>query len=119
LAARQLVSLAPHRIRRKFEARSPSHSDTLLTAEREGVVAYGGYDYKLDGSEDYIYPKTLPQPQGTVRLMRKYNSIRDDHAIFPEPQLVSMLYLGYTENSGSDWLGYVYQNTNGNVPVIQ
>jgi len=24
---------------------------------------------------------------------------------------------GYTQNSGSDWIGYVY--TNGNVPVIQ
>jgi len=26
---------------------------------------------------------------------------------------------GYTQNSGSDWIGYVYPNTTGNVPAIQ
>jgi hypothetical protein len=75
--------------------------------------------YKLDGIEGYLYPKTLPQPAGTVRLMRKYNPARDDHAIFPESQLSAMAAQGYTQNSGSDWIGYVYPNTNGNVPVIQ
>jgi hypothetical protein len=41
-----------------------------------------------------------------------------DHAIFPESQLSTMDTQGYTQNSGSDWIGYVYPNTNGNVPVI-
>ena len=26
---------------------------------------------------------------------------------------------GYTQNSGTDWLGDVYPNATGNVPVIQ
>lgn len=72
----------------------------------------------LDGIEGYIYPKTVTQPIGTVRLMRKYNPARDDHAIFPETALSAMTAQGYTENSGSDWLGYVYPNTTANVPVI-
>jgi len=46
-------------------------------------------------------------------------SYRADHAIFPESQLSAMAAQGYTQNSGSDWIGYVYPNTNGNVPAIQ
>jgi len=53
-----------------------------------------------------------------VRLMRKYNSARDDHAIFPETALSFMTSIGYTQNSSSDWLGYVYPNSNGSTPVI-
>ncbi len=72
----------------------------------------------LDGIEGYIYPKTVTQLTGTVWLMRKYNPARDDHAIFPETALSAMTAQGYTQNSGSDWLGYVYRNSTGNVPVI-
>ena len=69
-------------------------------------------------------PKILSISHRTVevyraRLMRKYNAARDDHAIFPEPLLSQYLNEGDTLNSGSDWLGYVYENTNGNVPTIQ
>jgi hypothetical protein len=49
--------------------------------------------------------------------MRKYNPARDDNAIFPETSLNSMIADGYTDNSGSDWIGYVYVNTGG-VPSI-
>ena len=66
-----------------------------------------------------MYPKSQPQPAGTVRLMRKYHPARDDHAIFPETEVTNMANQGYTDNSGSDWLGYVYPNTNGAVPTIQ
>lgn len=59
------------------------------------------------------------QAEGTLRLLRKYNAARDDHAIFPEPLLSQYQNEGYTLNSGSDWLGYVYENTNGYVPAIQ
>ncbi len=61
----------------------------------------------------------MPQPPGTVRLMRKYNPARDDHAIFPETVLGDMLQEGYTMDSGSDWLGDVYPNINGERPKIQ
>lgn len=97
----------------------PYHIDTVYTADAAGVVAYQDSGYKLDGIEGYIYPKNVsPQPAGTVRLMRKYNPARDDHAIFPETLLGAMQAQGYTQDSGSDWLGYVYPNTGG-VPVIQ
>ena len=89
-----------------------------ITADSTGVSAFQNAGYKLDGIEGYLYPKTMTQPAGSVRLMRKYNPARDDHAIFPESQLSAMAAQGYTQNSGSDWIGYVYPNTNGNVPAI-
>jgi hypothetical protein len=66
--------------------------------------------YRPDGIEGYIYPTTLRQPSGTVKLMRRYNPARDDHAIFPETELAAMIAQGYTDFSGSGWLGYVYPN---------
>lgn len=98
---------------------NPQHVDTAYTADPSGVASFQSWGYKLDGIEGYLYPKTLPQPAGTVRLMRKYNPVRDDHAIFPETALSAMTSQGYTESSGSDWLGYVYPNVTGIVPAIQ
>jgi len=97
----------------------PGHMDTTYTADTAGVDAYKAMGYQLDGIEGYIYPKNMTQPTGTERLMRKYHPGRDDHAIFPEGKLATMTSLGFTQNSGSDWLGYVYPNTNGSVPAIQ
>ncbi|HHX83506.1 MAG TPA: S8 family serine peptidase [Pseudomonadaceae bacterium] len=96
----------------------PAHADTTYTTDSAGVSAFELAGYKLDGIEGYIYPKTLPQPPGTVKLMRKYNPDRDDHAIFPESQLLYFTGEGYVQDSGSDWLGYVYPNSTGNVPTI-
>lgn len=96
----------------------PNHMDTTYTADSAGVSAYESLGYQLDGIEGYIYPKTMSQPTGTVKLMRKYNPARDDHAIFPETQLTYFTALGYTQNSGSDWLGYVYPNSTGGIPAI-
>lgn len=96
----------------------PKHIDVVYTADPAGVSAYQSTGYKLDGIEGYVYSKNSRQPAGTVRLMRKYNPARDDHAIFPETLLGAMQAQGYTQDSGSDWLGYVYPNT-GSVPVIQ
>jgi len=98
---------------------NPYHVDFTYTADPAGVAAFQSVGYMLDGIEGYIYPQTFTQPLGTVRLMRKYNPSRDDHAIFPESELSNMIAQGYTVNSGSDWLGYVYPNTNGSVPAIQ
>ena len=50
--------------------------------------------------------------------MRKYNPERDDHAILPETELSNMMAQGYTLNSGSEWIGYVYPNY-GAQPTIQ
>ena len=75
--------------------------------------------YRLDGLEGYVYPKSRPRPTGAVKLLRKYNPVRDDHAIFPEGSLTQYSNEGYTQNSGTDWLGYVYLNSGTGVPVIQ
>jgi serine protease len=99
-------------------ASTPAHIDTVYTTDAAGINAFVGVGYLLDGLEGYIYPKSQPQPVGTVRLIRKYNSARDDHAIFPETLLTQYTNAGYTLNSGSDWLGYVYPNS-GTVPTIQ
>ena len=96
---------------------NPRHTDTTYTTDSTGITTFEGVGYRLDGIEGYIYPKTISQPSGTVRMMRKYNPTRDDHAIFPEPLLSTMTAEGYTQNSGSDWIGYVYVNTGG-VPSI-
>ncbi len=96
----------------------PEHTDSTYTTDAAGVAAFQSVGYLLDGIEGYIYPKTLAQPSGTVRLLRKYNATRDDHAIFPENLLTQYTNEGYTLNSGSDWLGYVYPNY-GSVPTVQ
>ena len=59
------------------------------------------------------------QPTRSVRLMRKYAISRDDHAIFPEGDYVTYATQGFTENSGTDWLGYVYPNSGGTTPSVQ
>ena len=96
-----------------------NHMDTTYTTDQAGINAVVGVGYKLDGIEGFIYPKTVAQPVGAVRLMRKYAVSRDDHAIFPENEYVTYATQGYTENSGSDWLGYVYSNSNGTTPSVQ
>ncbi|MES9925419.1 MAG: S8 family serine peptidase [Candidatus Thiodiazotropha endolucinida] len=83
--------------------------DHTYTTEQAGIDAYELVNYQLDGIEGYIYPcDEDPQPSGTVKLYRKYNPTRDDHAIFPETRLSVMTSLGYTQNSGNECLGYVY-----------
>ena len=93
--------------------------DTTYTTDQAGINAFVGVGHKLDGIEGFIYPNTAAQPAGAVRLMRKYAIGRDDHAIFPENEYVTYATQGYIENSGSDWLGYVYPNSGGTTPSVQ
>jgi serine protease len=97
-----------------YTGSNPRNIDHTYTTEQAGIEFFeemAGKNYKLDGIEGYIYPRNLPtQPAGTVKLYRKYNPERDDHAIFPESELAIMEAQGYTENSGNDWIGYVYPN---------
>jgi serine protease len=88
---------------------NPNDRDHTYTTDAAGISAYQSVGYKLDGIEGYIFPKTASVP-GTVKLLRRYNPVRDDTAIFPESQLAAMQAEGYTQLSGSDWLGYVYPN---------
>ena len=92
-----------------------SKSTNVLSVQNDVVLSLS-----TGTPTDTLYPiPTQSQPLGSVRLMRKYNPARDDHAIFPESELTNMANEGYTQNSGSDWLGYVYPNATGNVPTIQ
>lgn len=97
-------------------ANFPNHTDHTYTTDAAGISAYQSVGYKLDGTEGYIYPNTVPQPAGTTKLYRKYNATYDDHAIFPESELANMAAAGYTVDSGAAWIGWVYANTTGNRP---
>jgi serine protease len=90
-------------------ATNPNNRDHTYTTDAAGIAAYQSVGYKLDGIEGYIFAKTA-EAKGTVKLLRRYNPVRDDHAIFPESQLAAMQAEGYTQLSGSDWLGWVYPN---------
>ncbi|MBK6616182.1 S8 family serine peptidase [Ottowia sp.] len=96
------------------------HVDTFLVNKSE-VNYFKSLNYKVDGVEGYVYPKTQPKPVGTQRLMRKYNPALDDTAVFPESALGTMTAKGYTLNTnGTDWIGYAYPNpANGVKPAIQ
>ncbi|MEO5625266.1 MAG: S8 family serine peptidase [Dokdonella sp.] len=41
-----------------------------------------GLGYRLDGIEGYIYPSTIAQPAGTVKLCRAYDATLHDYALF-------------------------------------
>jgi hypothetical protein len=88
---------------------NPNHRDHAYATDAAEISAYQATGYRLDGIEGYIYAKT-ESVTGTVKLLRRYNPARGDVAIFPENQLADMVSEGYTQLSGSDWLGYVYPN---------
>lgn len=96
----------------------PDHVDTVLV-DKDELAYFSWLGYQVDGIEGFVYPKTQPQPPGTVRLMRKYHADKDDHAVFPETALSSMVSQGWQYNTNyNDWLGYVYPNT-GTMPTVQ
>jgi hypothetical protein len=65
------------------------------------VRTYERVNYNFDGIEGYIFPPNEPQPEGTVKLYRRYHYDRDDHAIFPESLYQEMQAAGYTHRDGS------------------
>ncbi|MFT3792606.1 MAG: S8 family serine peptidase [Rudaea sp.] len=100
-------------------ASNQQHIDVAYTTSAVALDAFKSIGYALDGIEGYVFPKTSPQPPGTVKLLSRYNPTLDDNAIFPETLAASMT--GYTDSSEPDgWLGYVYVNTGTKpVPVAQ
>lgn len=106
----ELVPLYRLSYQGNYSGNNPSNVDHVYTTEQAGVEVFESSGYKLDGIEGYIFPDYEPQPPGSVKLYRKYNPTRDDHAIFPETMLAEMEAQGYTQNSGNEWIGYVYLN---------
>lgn len=93
-----------------------NHRDHNYTTELNGIKAFNNVGYQIDGIEGYIFKKCTTEPScipvGAVKLYRRYNTARDDFAIFPESELAAMEANGYTSNGGaSEILGYVYPNT--------
>lgn len=90
---------------------NPDDLDHFYTTSQYMVDVYVDAGYKVDGIEGYIFPRDLPQqPEGTVRLYRKYNPQLNDHAIFPQDEYQDKENEGYTVTVGDDWIGYVYPN---------
>jgi hypothetical protein len=85
--------------------------DHVYTTNATGISAYNSVGYALDGIEGYLYPNTIAQPLGTVRVYRRYNPTLDRHVLFPEAQLSLFTSLGYTvSDGGNDWIGYACPN---------
>ena len=95
------------------------NTDHTYTTKQTEITAYEGVGYKLDGIEGYIFSNQYPQPIGTEKLQRRYNSTRDDHAIFPENKLNTMNVAGYTViEEGNPFIGYVYLNENADNDLL-
>jgi hypothetical protein len=81
----------------------------------EGWLSVG---YKVDGIEGYVFPKTMNQPAGTVKLCRKYYELNDDYILFPgagaggtDCSVATDQYTpgsNYTQSFSDDWIGWVY-----------
>lgn len=81
-------------------------------SDQAGINHFVSLGFTFEGIEGYVYDDTYSKPTGTEKLIIKYNSARDDHAIFPESKAAAMAAAGYTGSGGiSDVLGYVYLNT--------
>lgn len=88
-----------------------AHVSHVYTTEQAGIDEFKTVDYVVDGIEGYLYPRTIAQPAGTVRLYRMYNPVRDDYGLFPEDEYGTYYNDGYTVSVGNDWIGYVCSNS--------
>lgn len=97
----------------------PNGMDTAYASTEAQVDTYVSYGYRVDGIEGYIYPASMEQPSGTVRLLARYNRDIDDYAIFPEDRLADFVSNGWDEvPAPGGELGYVYRNIDGSMPSI-
>jgi len=80
-------------------------------------AANPGLGYRLDGIEGFVFPTSVPQPSGTVKLCRKYDSQRDDYVLFPGVGTGGTICTGTSDGftggnyselvGGTDWIGWV------------
>jgi len=99
--------------------------DHFYTTQTTGILAARSAGYFLDGIEGYLHPpcdgscSSSCAPAGTVPLLRRYNPTRDDHALFPESELVEMLAAGYTAVVGGlSCIGHVYPNLDSDLDAL-
>ena len=87
------------------------------TTEVAGISAFESVGFALDGIEGYIYPNSIAQPAGTVKLYRKHHPTLDRYVLFPENQYNHFIGQGFTGTVGSEWIGYVCPNPLPNTGV--
>lgn len=113
---------------------NPTHISHFYTTDEAAVRLYTGYyvsgvkdetnpglGYRLDGIEGFIFPTSLPQPSGTVKLCRKYDAQRDDYVLFPGTGAGGTTCTGTTDGytggnystqvGGADWIGWAQAPT--------
>lgn len=93
-------------------------SHVYATDTSEQWISQQGY--KVDGIEGYVFPKSMAQPPGAVKLCRKYYSGHDDYILFAgggtngaDCSAATDGYTpggnNYTDSVVSDtWIGWVY-----------
>ncbi len=93
-------------------ALATTEDEVLFLAE--DVVDGSGIGYQLDGIDGYLYATCsgdVCQPPGTVRVLRRYDPVRGDFAIFPESQAgLFPSYAVFPDPSLPEVIGYAYEN---------
>jgi hypothetical protein len=103
-----------------FTSAASSRDFALATTEAEvlflaeDVVDINGIGYQLDGIDGYLYascPDDGCKPPGTVRVLRRYDPVRGDFAVFPESQAgLFPTYGAFPNPSLPEVIGYAYLN---------
>ncbi len=103
-----------------FEGENPAckkncnqnNKDMVYAISESEINAFLSVGYRYEGIEGYLLPLCNPEPTcipvGAVKVLRRYNPQRDDHAVFPESELPAMQSIGYTAISLAGVLGYAY-----------
>jgi len=98
------------RVRKGVQAYNPDNSDWTLVRESE-LSGFKTGGFEIDGIEGYVFSScgTECQSAGLVELLRAFNAIDSDYAVFPSTKLSMMQSLGFTGSVTS--LGFVFPNT--------
>lgn len=103
--------------RMSYKNPSGPDRDTAYAIDSTGILGLAPTGLQVDGVEGYLYAPCTPEPScipaGAVRVLQRYNSTRNDHAVFPENELAAMQSAGYTQIVGPGLLGYAYRNLDG------
>lgn len=89
-----------------------ANRDMVYAISESEINAFLSVGYRYEGIEGYLLPVCNPEPTciptSAVKVLRRYNPQLDDHAVFPESELSTMIANGYTSISLAGVLGYAY-----------
>ncbi|MBK6394710.1 MAG: hypothetical protein IPF73_08470 [Betaproteobacteria bacterium] len=110
---------------------NPFHIGHMYSTDASEVASFTAppYNYKLDGIEGYVFPKSYSNSPiaGAVRLCRLLDPVRDELVLLPgtgsdgkacNPPFPTYASGSYHSNTlgGTDWIGWVAPNYGGNTP---